>query len=155
VAERWETTEEIAAARHRFEAALPGWVAPMAYGVGRLNGGRIEFARINVGEHPLPAVVLATICGHSAGSASYRLDAAALSRAIELLAPAEACTVYDHPNLAAWRRLHAGLGERDVAVAVFVADLNQPCDDHNVTLLREQALARRVENADDTGDTAH
>jgi|SRR5215207_3944108 len=136
MSERWTTTEEIAAARQRFEAALPGWRPPMAYGVGRLDGGRIEFARVNVGEHSLPAVVLATVCGHRAGSASYRLDAAELGRAIELLAPAEACTAYEHPNLAAWRWLHAGLDEGDVAVAVFAADLDEPCDDSYVAALR-------------------
>jgi hypothetical protein len=39
--ERWGTTEEISAARPRFETAIPGWVAPMAYGIGRLcdSGG--------------------------------------------------------------------------------------------------------------------
>jgi hypothetical protein len=137
MSERWATTEEIAAARRRFEAALPGWRPPMAYGVARLDDGRIEFARVNVGDHALPAVVLATVCGHRAGSASYRLDAVGLGRAIELLAPAEACTAYEHPNLAAWRWLHAGLSEGDAAVAVF-ADLDEPCGDPYVAALRSK-----------------
>jgi hypothetical protein len=149
VTERWETTEEIAAARQRFEAAIPGWVPPMAYGIGRLAGGRVEFARINVGDHPLPASVLATVVGHRAGSASYRLDSAGLARAIELLAPAEACTAYDHPNLAAWRWLRSVLGEGGVAVAIFVGDLGQACDDRHVEALREQAIGRRAGGTDE------
>jgi hypothetical protein len=57
--------------------------------------GQAEFARIDRGDHPLPGVVLATVCGHRAGSASYLLDAAALLRAIDLLTPAEACAAYE------------------------------------------------------------
>jgi uncharacterized protein (DUF952 family) len=140
-AEQWPTPEEIAAARQRFEAAIPGWVAPRAYGLGRLAGDRVEFVRVNVAEHPLPAVVLATVCGHRGGSASYRLDAAGLARAVNLLAPAEVCTAYDHPNLAAWRRLLPELGD-DSAVAVFVADLDRPGDDRHVAALVE--LARQA-----------
>ncbi|WP_326558980.1 hypothetical protein [Micromonospora sp. NBC_01796] len=141
--ERWETVEEIASARRRFEAGIPGWVTPKAYGIGHLVGDRVEFVRINVGAHPLPASVLATVCGHSAGSASYRLDREGLRRAIDLLAPAEACTAYEHPNLFAWRRLHDVLGPDGVAVAVFVADLHQPSADEHAEALREQALAVR------------
>jgi hypothetical protein len=129
VTERWETTDEIAAARQRFETAIPGWVPPAAYGVGSLADEQIEFVHVNVGDHPLPAAVLATVTGHSAGSACYRLTRAELGRAIELLAPAEACTAYEHPNLAAWRWLYGVLREGESAVAVFVGDLNQRSDD--------------------------
>ncbi len=147
--ERWETTEEIAAARQRFETAIPGWVAPMAFGIGRLAGGQVDFARITVGDHPsLPASVLATVSGHRAGSASYRLDRGELGRAIELLAPAEACTAFDHPNLDAWRWLHGVLGGGDVAVAVFVADLDQQCDDRHAEALRQCALVGRLDRSD-------
>lgn len=148
--ERWETTEQIAAARRRFEAAIPGWRDPIAYGIGQVEDGRVEFARFNVEEHRLPAVVLAVVCGHRAGSASYRLDAAGLARAIELLAPAEACPAYEHPNLAAWRWLHAGLDDGGEVVAVFAADLDEPCDDPHVAALRALVWAGRVENPDGT-----
>lgn len=137
--ERWETAEEIAAARRRFEESISGWRAPAAYGVGRIVDGEVDFARVNSGEHPLPAVVLAVVCGHRGGSASYPLTAAGLARAIELLAPAEACTAYQHPNLWAWRRLHAGLGDGDQVVAVFAADRETPCADPHVAALRADA----------------
>jgi len=87
--ERWENAEQIAAARARFIAAIPGWVQPHAFAVGRRSGGDVEFARIGTAAHRLPAVVLATVCGHSGGSASYLLDVAAFDRAIALIAPAE------------------------------------------------------------------
>jgi hypothetical protein len=142
--ERWETTGEIAAALRRFEAGISGWQPPTAYGVGRLGeDGRAEFARIDLGDHPLPGVVLATVCGHHRGSASYRLDAAALSRAIGLLAPAEACRAYDHPNLLAWRQLHSQLGAGDTVLAVFVGDQARPGEDPHVRALLTQARADR------------
>jgi hypothetical protein len=63
-----------------------------------------------------------------------------LGRAIALLAPAEAYAEQEHPNLAAWRRLHATLDEHDDVVAAFVADLDVPSDDRDVEAVR--ALAR-------------
>jgi hypothetical protein len=139
--ERWATTGEIAAAQRRFEAGLPGWRPPAAYGVGRLGAdGRAEFARIDLGDHPLPGVVLATVCGHPGGSASYRLDAAGLRRAIGLLAPAEACRAYEHPNLLAWRQLRRELRAGDTVLAVFAADRAGPCADPHVRALRRLAF---------------
>jgi hypothetical protein len=121
--EQWVTVEEIRAARERFEAAIPGWDKCPPYGIGRIDGnGSAEFTRVDNGDHALPGVVLATVCGHVSGSASYLLGKAELTRAIELLAPAEACTFYDHPNLAAWRELHARLADADHWVAVFIGD---------------------------------
>lgn len=134
--ERWETPEQIAAARARFEAAIPGWRPPHAFGVGRLTEGGVEFARIGGAAHRLPAVVLATVCGHSGGSASYLLDVPAFDRAIALVAPAEADTSQEHPNLWAWRRLRARLAADDVLVAVFDADPAAPCDDPHVLAVR-------------------
>lgn len=138
MSEHWETVEEIGAARRRFEAALPGWRRPAAYGVGRSDGADgIEFARVNGAEHPLPAAVLATVCGYRGVTGSFRLSRAELARAIDLLAPAEACTAYQHPNLAAWRKLRDGLHEGQTAVAVFVDDWEAPSDDPHVAALRK------------------
>src|SRR6185369_12394420 len=95
--ERWSTPEAIRVARERFEAAIPGWRQPARYGVGRRVGGGVEFARVNTEQHKLPGVILATVCGHTGGSASYVLDLAGFDRAIELLTPAEADTSQEHP----------------------------------------------------------
>lgn len=134
--ERWATPEEIAVARARFEAAIPGWRHPEVYGVGRRVGDGVEFARINTSLHRLPAVVLATVCGHAGGSASYMLTPADLDRAIALLAPAEADTSQPHPNLWAWREFRATLADADEVVAVFDADPSQPCADPDVLAMR-------------------
>ena len=86
--EEWDTREKVNAARDRFAAAIPGWRFPAAFGIGRLVGGRAEFARVNTEAGMLPAVVLGTVAGHASGSASYVLDRVALERAIALAAPA-------------------------------------------------------------------
>jgi hypothetical protein len=52
----------------------------------------------------------------SSGTTARPLQEDQLAQAIELLAPAEACDAYDHPDLAAWRR---EVGSS--TVAVFVA----------------------------------
>jgi hypothetical protein len=131
--ERWSTTEEIIAARDRLERGL-GWRRPAAHAVARETGGQIEFVRINIDENYLPAVVLASVVGHRGGSASYRLTATDLDAAIDMLAPAEACTEYEHPNLYAWRQLLASLGGGCV-IAVFVEDRAARSDDPYVTAL--------------------
>jgi hypothetical protein len=142
--ERWATPEEIAVARARFEAAIPGWRQPEAYGVGRRVGEAVEFARINTSVHRLPAVILATVCGHASGSASYVLTPAELDRAIGLLAPAEADTSQPHPNLWAWRELRATLVDTDEVAAVFDADPSQPCADPDVLAMRAEIDRRRA-----------
>ena len=136
--ERWATPAEIAVARARFEAAIPGWRTPEVYGIGRRVGDVVEFARINTELHRLPAVILATVCGHTGGSASYLLGLDGLDRAIALLAPAEADTSQPHPNLWAWRRLRAELTGADEEVAVFDADPAAPCADPYVLAMRAQ-----------------
>jgi hypothetical protein len=134
--ERWSTPEEIRLARERFEAAIPGWRQPAVYGVGRRVGDGVEFARVNTELHRLPAVILATVCGHAAGSASYVLDLAGFDQAIELLTPAEADTSQEHPNLWAWRRLRSTLADGDEVVAVFDGDPALACDDRYVLAMR-------------------
>ncbi|MFD0598133.1 hypothetical protein ACFQZ4_42585 [Catellatospora coxensis] len=72
--EQWRTIADLDAARQRFEAAIPGWQPPAAFGIARLVSGRAVFARVAVGDGFLPAVALATVCGHRGGSASYPLS---------------------------------------------------------------------------------
>ncbi len=142
--ERWTTPEEIAAARERMEAAIGGYERPAAYALGlaREDGAAAGgvFPLINSGANFLPAVVLATVCGHVRGTASYVLDEQRLQRAIDLLAPAEACTDYEHPNLVAWRQVRAELANQPSAqvIAVFLGDLEpSPTDGPYERLLRD------------------
>jgi hypothetical protein len=145
--ERWTTPEEIAAARERMEVAIEGYERPAAFALGLAGedgaaaGG--VFPRVNSGANFLPAVVLATACGHVRGTATYVLDEQGLQRAIDLLAPAEACTELDHPNLAAWRQVRAEMADRPgaQAVAVFLGDLEpSPTDGPYERLLRDAVV---------------
>jgi hypothetical protein len=142
--ERWTTPEEIAAARERMEAAIDGYERPAAYALGQAGedgaaAGDV-FPLVNSGANFLPAVVLATVCGHVRGTATYVLDEQRLQRAIDLLAPAEACTDYEHPNLVAWRQVRAELANQSSAqvIAVFLGDLEpSPTDGPYERLLRD------------------
>jgi hypothetical protein len=118
--------------------------------VGQRVGGRLELGRIELGEHPLPVVALAIVCGHRAGSAAYPIGTAGLDQAIDLLAPAEACDAWKHVNLNAWRWLRAGLDEPDEVVAAFTGALDEPSDDPHVAALRAAVWSGRKENPDGT-----
>lgn len=140
--ERWTTREEVLAARTRYESAIPGWRRPGLYAVGtRHDDGRLRFSFICHGDHPLPAAVLATVCGHQHGSASYDLTVEQLEEAIYRLAPAEACVDWDHPNLAAWREVYRSVGDDpdQKILAVFDADPYAQSDVPEVLALRRQA----------------
>ncbi|WP_017538454.1 hypothetical protein [Nocardiopsis halophila] len=134
--ERWPTKDDLASARKRFEAAIPGWEAPAAFGVGlpgtsdTADADSTSFPVVNRRSGYLSAVVLATVCGHASGTRTYRLSADELAEAVRLMSPAEACTDVGHPNMTAWRGILAeigGTGRR--AVAVFVGDPGDPVAD--------------------------
>lgn len=98
---------------------MSGWQPPAAYAVGGLTRDGVAFPVVNVGAHGLPGLVVSSVCGYRSGNATHPLTGDQLRRAIELLAPAEACADYEHPNLAAWRALDAEGAE---TMAVFLAD---------------------------------
>lgn len=122
--------DEILAARTRFETAIEGWTPPQAHGVGLRPSTATDhapehFELVNAYGHRLPAVVIATVVGHTGGTAAYRLTREELGRAIELISPAEAYVEYDHPNLWHWRdTILPALAEDPGAevVAVFIGD---------------------------------
>jgi hypothetical protein len=119
--EAWVTTEDLVAARERFAAAIPGYVAPASYAVARRDGDRLTYGHVNEDGtlHQLPSAVLATVCGHVSGRATYELSASQFAEAIELLAPAEAATHVDHPNLWSWRELLEGASPSSTYVVYF------------------------------------
>jgi hypothetical protein len=134
--EQWRTPEELDAARVRLERAIPGWQLPAAWAIGRAGDhDTTVFEQVNVADGYLPAVVLATVVGHAHGSGSYPLTMTELDRAIAMLAPAEACTTMEHPNLTAMRTLRRELAPDDLAVVVFVGDLSDRTDDPGVRSL--------------------
>lgn len=150
--EQWGTEERVLAALDGFEAAIPGWARPAAYGLGWEPEGEFAWARHDLGgEQALAAVVLATVCGHVGGSASYRLPVADLERAIALLSPAEACASLDQPGLWAWRPLRAALPEDGEVVAVFLGDFaDGDGGDRYVAALLAEVMGGREDNGDGT-----
>ncbi len=151
----WRTAEEVRAASAAMKRAMPGWRAPMAYGLGVVSAdGAIDWRVVNSPNlHQLPAVVLATVLGYRSGSATYVIDAATLDAAIALLEPAGACDAFEHPNLWAWQRLRAEIAAGAVAahagiVVVFVGDAADAVTSHADrqfrTVARLDGSGRRV-----------
>ena len=124
--EDWSTRAGLREISRARSAQIPGWQAPVAYAVGFQRDGQWAFPHVNEpgGTHGLPAVMLAETLGYSSGTCEYRLTSGQLAEAIAKLAPAEAATDVDHPNLAAWRAVQAA-GVREI-VAVFVGDVGDP-----------------------------
>ena len=129
----WSTPDGLAAIREHLAARIAGWHQPVAYAVGlsaASSSPEWVFAHVNApgGRHGLPAVVLATVLRHDGSTATLPLSRSELAAAVESLAPAEACTELEHPNLAAWREVLAELDGNPAreAQAVFVADLDDP-----------------------------
>ena len=148
MAERWETVAEIDAAVQRFTDQLPGWRLPEAYGVvfvppDKVGTREVTFPVVNVGLHRLPALVLGLLTGRADETATYELTQPLLARAVDLLAPAEAATMYLHPNLAAWRAMLAQWAEQPDArvFAVFVATLDAPASSPYDEAFRAQVAA--------------
>lgn len=115
------TLEGLAALRSEYSARIDGWAAPLAWGVA--VGDSFPHVNLPGGMHGLASVALALGIGHDGSSATLALTPDQLAAAIELLAPAEACTSVEHPNLAIWRR---ALASGEALAAVFVADLSDP-----------------------------
>lgn len=140
---QWRTPEELAAARDVIAAAIEGWAPPAAFAVGissATSSAETDFPIVNVGEHELAAVIMATVVGHASGTATYELNTAQLRHAISGLEPAEACTVVEHRNLAAWRELLAEAESNPARTlcVVFVGSLGDPVSSEADGSLRSQ-----------------
>jgi hypothetical protein len=121
--EAWPTDEDLRAAYGRFVARIPGYVQPVAYALARRDRGGLAIGHVNEpgGEHKLPAAVLASVCGYVDSSGVFRLTRDQAAEAAALLAPAEAATHWDHPNLWSWRTLLATAEPGSSFLAYFVA----------------------------------
>ncbi|WP_380162032.1 hypothetical protein [Kineococcus sp. R86509] len=131
VVEAWVSDEDLRAAFDRFATRVPGFVMPVAYTMVRQDGVELTFAHINhVGAvRPLPAVVLASVCGYVATTGVFALEREQLARVVELLGPAKAAIHMPHPNLWSWRELLTDAEHGDRFYACFLADVsNDPVD---------------------------
>lgn len=141
--ERWETIEELNAARAAMEERL-GWERPAAWGLLTSDGAVV---RVNVRTGYIPAMAVATAVGYRGGSRSFPLTASAIAEAIAMAEPAEAYTEMPHPNIAALRLLDGG----DAVVAyVSEADFTEDVEDRFAAALLAEIRRGRQENADGT-----
>jgi hypothetical protein len=123
------SVDGITAAIAALERLMPGYVRPVAHGSGILGAsGRVQVEVFNRGGHDFPAMVLASICGYTAGTEVVLLSARQLELAVSVMAPAEACHAFQHPNLAAWRRILEQLRREPGAAAAvaFIGDGRSP-----------------------------
>jgi hypothetical protein len=139
MSEAWVTDDDLRSARERFAAQIPGFVMPVAYGVARKDASELMFGHVNApgAVRPLPAVVLASVCGYVATTGVYRLDHERLAEAVERLTPAEAATHMPHPNLWSWRDLLTHAGADSTFLAFFVARADDPPADEDDAQFRQ------------------
>jgi GNAT superfamily N-acetyltransferase len=119
---RYETQSCFDTAHSQIDSAVPDLVNAPVFGVGvrRAGSGVEEWPFLNTGpEHVLPGRILAVAVGYRSGSARIEISEPTLEAAIALLAPAGAATFYEHPNLNAWKALHATLQPGDTVIARF------------------------------------
>lgn len=140
-----DTPEKIDAVMTAMAASMQGWKPPAAYGVALVAGDATEatsvrFPVVNVGVHGFPALALGKVTGRRNETATYEVSAEELARAVEIVAPAEAATMYSHPNLKSWRRLLEDLPETPGGriVAVFITSLDDPVSSPYDAALRQQ-----------------
>lgn len=130
----WATPDDLRQARERFTAGIPGWVQPVVHGLVTTIDGVTRVQVVSGLDHRLPAVVLGSVIGRVAGTATHSVTPAQLERAAELLAPAEAALFCPHPNLWTWRRV---LAEKPSLIqAVFIDDLADEVSSEADALLR-------------------
>jgi hypothetical protein len=139
MSEAWVTDDDLRLAWERFASQIPGLVMPLAYGVARQDASGLTFGHVNVfgAVRPLPAVVLASLCGYVATTGVYRLDRERFAEVVERLTPAEAATHMPHPNLWSWRDLLTGAGADSTFLAFFVAGVNDPPVDQDDAQFRQ------------------
>lgn len=126
--EAWVTDDSLRAACQRFAAQIPGFAMPAAYTVARRDSSGLTFGHMNMfgAVRPLPAVVLALVCGYVATTGVFPMNRDQLNAAIQRLTPAEAATHIPHPNLWSWRELLDDAAEDTAFLAIFVASAADP-----------------------------
>lgn len=145
-----DTPEKIDAVMAAMAASMPGWVPPAAYGLtlvpmDALGTTSVRFPVVNVGVHAFPALALAEVTGRRSETGTYELSAEELGRAVDIVAPAEAATMYQHPNLESWRRVLEDLSATPGGqiFAVFIASLDDP-----VSSPYDEALRKHIVDGD-------
>lgn len=118
--------EGINAAIKEMADAMPNYKPPLFHGSGFLSAsGDAFFEVFNSSGHDFPAMLLAAICGYQSGTQVISLSEKQLQLALSLMGPAEECKNFQHPNVAAWRRILKRIYDNpgEQSIIVFIADL--------------------------------
>ena len=114
--------------------ARPGYQRPSGFAVGTAAiapSGKVldtAYPVVNLHENHGAAAILGDVCGHAGGTATYRVEAGVLQRALDAFAPFGNDGLA-HPNIEA---IKIALG-RTNAVVAFLGDLaDKPVDVHDV-----------------------
>ncbi|MEP6799934.1 MAG: hypothetical protein ABI890_17380 [Lapillicoccus sp.] len=139
----WTTSEQVAAVRETIAASIEGWQEPAVHAVGltsATSSAEFDFPVVNIGRSYLPALVLAKTIGYAHGTQTYTLSVTELQHAVDGLAPVEAYTGQEHPNLVWWRLILHEIASNPARtmVAVFIADLADPVSSEADGSLRTQ-----------------
>ncbi len=104
----YRTAEQFQALHAQFDSVLPGLELPVeCYCVKPVGVAGLEGFDQYVNRNPLhrlPVRVLGMVTGHRSGSARIEVSRRVIEDAVSLLGPAEAATIFDHPNLWSWQR---------------------------------------------------
>ena len=150
----FSTVDDIAVARQRIEASIPGYAPAAAFGVGVATIGPsgavldVAFPHVNLNRESFPGAGLASTLGHVAGTATYHISPEQLRAALEVVAPAEPVAI-PHPNLASWRAcldlvdVPCLSGTRQL-VAAFIGELDDAPIDAIDAYLRLHLLSHRL-----------
>ena len=135
----WITDNDLSAAQSHFASMIPSFTMPAAYSVARIDPFGLRFGHINkLNEvRPLPATVLAYVCGYTSSTGTFPLTRHQFESATTLLSPAESAKHMEHPNLWSWRELLNSSEFKSKFLACFVAS---PLDEH---VSKEDALFRK------------
>ena len=89
-------------------------------GVRNTTEGDVVFPFPNTSAgHRLPGWILALVTGWRYGESTREMSGRELDTAIALLSPAESATMFDNPNLKAWRAIRDGAAEDATFVVRF------------------------------------
>lgn len=96
---------------------MPGFVV----GIRDAASDAVRFPANTSAGHPLPGWILALVTGWRRGESTLEMSVGELDPAIALLSPAESATMFNHPNLEAWRSIRAGADEDTRFVVRFTS----------------------------------
>ena len=145
----WTTPRRLAAARETIAASIDGWKRPAAHTPSVSPPRRRRRSTSSRSSTSVTTTCRPSCSPRRSGTPAAPPPSpllAELTHAVNGLAPAEACTSMDHPNLRAWREIVTEVESNPYRgiVAVFIGDLDDPVSSEADGSLRTQLPDRRA-----------